>query len=463
MILKKNSMKGFHRNIKYLVFAILIVLSASCEKEYLYETPPPKVSQQTSTLEATLVTTAPTALNSSYWKSADYLKITASNVSTQLLYGDGLLNMTGIYDGLSAFNNGTDPGLTLKAAYDAEYLYVLAEWTDKDVDASNGSWLYNGPLDPKKLESSNEWTSQRNCDRLAFAFEIDAASSPAGNFSNKGCAASCHIVAGEPVMYPTTGKVDLWDWSMARSNPMGYAEDMVATADSFSTDDGQKVAYRNVAGTTDRSGPAFEWDGTSQSISLPSGQSAILDPGFYLFNKTLFTGDVARGDSIYHTLIPPGDCASCHGDVGQGGSATAINQIANNKKTRTALMAGMDNVADMSPYWDPLTIGERNDIVAYLRGLSGVPGYFLSVPTGSNADVTVVSNVTNIQIGNAMLANTNQHSKYQVLIKRKLKTNNGDDIQFNLLSQKSFKFGVALMDNDGINHIGSIVETLTFK
>jgi hypothetical protein len=74
-----------------------------------------------------------------------------------------------------------------------------------------------------------------------------------------------------------------------------------------------------------------------------------------------------------------------------------------------------------------------------------------------------VSNVTPLQIRDAMLPQTNHHTtKYQVLLKRKLVTNNADDVQFNP-SQGIYKFGVAVMDNDGKNHIGSTVETLTFK
>jgi hypothetical protein len=63
-----------------------------------------------------------------------------------------------------------------------------------------------------------------------------------------------------------------------------------------------------------------------------------------------------------------------------------------------------------------------------------------------------------------MFSSTNKHSKkYQVLIKRKLKTNHTDDVQFDLTTIKNYVFGVALMDNDGKNHIGSAKETLSFK
>ncbi|MCX6185485.1 MAG: hypothetical protein NTU43_00615 [Bacteroidetes bacterium] len=81
----------------------------------------------------------------------------------------------------------------------------------------------------------------------------------------------------------------------------------------------------------------------------------------------------------------------------------------------------------------------------------------------SSADIVAISNVTPTQISNSLFTSTNHHQKYQVLIKRKLKTTNPDDVQFDLNANKNYVFGVALMDNDGKNHIGSVKETLTFK
>jgi mono/diheme cytochrome c family protein len=460
VVLQTSNMKAIIR----IVFVMLILLTGvSCEKDYYFETPPPHVAHATSTLEVSRVTSAPASITSSYWRTADFLQVNSVNVSTAQLYVDGLMNMTGIYNGHSSFNNGADPGLILKAAYDNDNLYILAEWTDLDVDASNGSWLWNGPVDPLKADASAGWTSQRNCDHIAFAFDINAASSPAGNFSSAGCAASCHANGGSSQMHPDAGKADLWNWSLAKSAPLGFAEDMIATADSIADDGGQKMFARNAMSTSNRSGPAYEWDGTTQTVTLSNGSSSTLDPGFYLVNKTPFVGDIPRGDSIYHRTSAPGDCQSCHGGSGEGGSATAINLISMNKKSRATLMTNMDNVPDMAPYWGGLSGSDRDDIVAFLRGLSGVPGNYLVAPNGSNADIKAISNVTPVNIRNATLPATNQHTKYQVLITRKLKTNNGDDAQFDIASHATYTFGVALMDNDGKNHIGSTVETLTFK
>lgn len=451
-------MKRFPVIFKIFTAVLSVFYLSSCEKDYYYETPPPHVPQATSTLEAARVTSPPSALNSSYWKNADFLEVTAGNISTSRLYGDGFLNMTGTFLGLPDFNNGANAKLTLRAAYDNDNLYILAEWSDSVIDASNSSWLYNGPLDPRKADAANGWTSQRNGDNISFAFDIDNASSPAGTFANVGCAASCHTSGGNAFMYPTGGKVDIWNWSLARTNPLGYAADLIANSDSFAADNGDRIYYRNSVGTTARSGPAFEWDGTPQSVPGKSN----LDPAFYILNKTGFSGDAQNGYTIYHRPTPPGDCESCHGANGTGGSAQALNYIDFNRDSRADLYSKMDLVPDMVSYWGGLTASEKNDVVAYLRGLSGVPGYYLSTPTGSNADISVVSNVSSQNLNDALLSKSKSHT-YQVLITRKLNTNNPDDMKFDLAIQKTYKFGVAIMDNDGINHIGSVIETLTFK
>lgn len=454
---------NFYKN--FLFLGLILLLIGACEKDYNYTLPPkapPKVSQPSTTLEAYFTNTAPNTIASAYWKTANYLTVNAKDLSTGLLYDDGALNLTNTFSGLTTFSKGGDSKLTLKAGYDADYVYILAEWYDSTVNASQNSWLFNGSYDPlKPSESATEWTSQRNSDKLALAFEIANAVGPTGTFATVGCQASCHGTGSTAVMTPNSGTVDIWNWSLATSSPLGYAHDMTATATGFSHDAGGSFATRNSIGSSNRSGPAYEWDGTEQSITLPNGTKTLLDPSYYLLNKTPMKGNAVTGDAIYLAR-----CESCHGLNGIGAEAAGINSIGNNKKSRAGYIDAMDNVADMSGYWGTLNAQERDDIVAYLRGLSGTPGYYLTIPAvgTSSADITTIANVTSTDISNAMFASTNKHSKkYQILIKRKLKTNHADDVQFDLTTNKNYVFGVALMDNDGKNHIGSAKETLSFK
>jgi mono/diheme cytochrome c family protein len=419
-------------------------------------------------LEASKVTEPPltfTGLNS-YWKAADYLLVTTSNASTNVLFTDGQMNMTGTYTGMNAFAG--NPGLKLRAAYDDVNLYILAEWTDPQINMSFKNWYFNGPGDPlKSSETSNGWTSQRNSDGLAFAFEIDPASGPAGNFATVGCAASCHSSGINSNMRPDAGKVDFWNWSLARSG-MGYVQDMVAIRDSLADDSGTKLYARNSTGTTNRTGPAFEWNGTDQTVTLVDGKTATLNPGFYLLedHKTPFNGDIAAGNQIFHRATTPGECYSCHGNNGNGegynGDGAVLNIPFMNTKSRATLLYNMDRIEAMPNYWSGLNSNERENIVAYVRGLSGVPGYYLRTPSGSNADIRVLTNVTPINVRNASQFSPLEKT-YQVLLIRKLKTNNTDDIQFDLSASTSYKFGIAIMNNDSRNHIGSKIETLNFK
>lgn len=446
------------------IAAVIIVVN-SCVKDTVYV---PPVPVQTSTLEARKVTDPPLNITgfNSYWKTADYMLVNLANASTNLLNTDGLLNMTGTYTGMNSFP--VNPGLKLRAAYDDVNLYILAEWTDPQINMSFKNWLFNGPTDPlKSSESKTGWTSQQNSDGLALAFEIDPASGPAGNFTTVGCAASCHSSGINSNMKPDIGKVDLWNWSLARSG-MGYAQDMVSIKDSLSDDSGTKLYARNATGSTNRSGPEYEWDGTDQVVTLPDGKTATLSPGFYLLedHKTPFTGNVATGDQLFHRTTTPGMCYSCHGNDGNGigynGDGAVLNFPFMNTKPRATLLYNMDRIETMANYWSGLNSSERENIIAYVRGLSGVPGYYLRKPTGSNVDITVLTNVTPINVRDASQFSPLE-KKYQVLLIRKLKTNNTDDVQFDLSASTSYKFGIAIMNNDTRNHIGSKIETLNFK
>jgi mono/diheme cytochrome c family protein len=457
----KNKIKN---SIPYFSVLFLFVLALACKKDYNYEPPKPPQAGQTNTLEASPTLIAPKDVNHSYWNTANYYKVVAENMSTGTLYTDGWLNMTGTFDGLSDFNEGNNPNLVLKAAYDQENLYILAEWRDTTVNLSQGSWLFFGPSDPKKGDNADNWTSQRNADHIAFAFDVDGnASGAAGTFASVGCQASCHGTGPSANMQPLAGKVDIWDWNMATSVPMNYVHDKISTASGFSDDAGTPVAVRNAKILSDpsRSGPAYESDSSNQYYTNPFGQKVLLNKAFYILNKTDMVGNAADGRAIFED---PDKCFSCHGAGGTGGSDDLpVNGIAQNKKSRLALMTRMDNVPDMTPYWSPLSASQKDDVIAYLRGLSGVPGYYLQVPSGSCSDITTMSNITPINIDNAMDEDKNRHGTYKVLIIRKLKTNNADDVQFDLTKSREYKFGVALMDNDGKNHIGSKVITLTFK
>lgn len=451
--------KLVHIKKGYWLIFLMLGLLFECKYDLIQPPPGPVIPRATDTLQAAYVTTPPNSVNSPYWSTANYHPVTAVNLSTSNVYPDGLLNMTGTWTGLSDFNEGHSPNLIMKAAYDSVNLYILIEWNDTSLNLQYATWLYNGPADPLKTDTTGGWTGQQNNDKVSLAFEIQSASGPGGTFSNVGCSASCH----NDQMQLTSGSLDIWNWSLALSEPMGYSGDMVLTSSGLSYDAGQVIAAKNDAGSTNRSGPAYQWNGAVQNVTRGNGNASILDPAYFLLNTAPFVGNMVNGENAYNNTTY--GCFNCHGIGGKGAgqfdpSAPAfvnnpsINRVLFSKSSFLAWVISSSH--EGASYWNQMDSSQQTDVYAYIQGLSGVPGYYLQKPTGSNADIISASNV--------VLANVSSttNKQYQVLLIRKLNTGNPDDAVFTPAQKASYVFGVALMDNDGVNHIGSPKEILTF-
>jgi cytochrome c553 len=425
----KNNMK---RNGKIGLIFGLILFTASCTY-YTKEIFVPPVAEEKLSLEAVYVSTPPNSIGSSFWTTADYTKIAVSDIVKEKIASEnGLLNVNGMYNGLTDFNGGDSAKLTLKAAYDAENLYILVSWNDKSINISDGNWLYNGPNDPIKNSDTAGWTSQRSGDNMILAFKND------GNTK------------------------DIWKWSLAVSEPVGYAIDMNDQGSGWALDEGDKVYVRNAAGDDlFRSGPKYEWNGVSQEISRDPGGNTVLDPGYILFNKTEFTANIVNGETQYQQ-----NCAACHGKNGEGHAfidpeAPSLQEPGKyNRYTVDALNQSLSDSAVHAGYafWDRLSDQDIPDVVARLKAFSGIPGYYLQNPSGSSSDIHAVSSVNLAKI-NYGAANT----EYKVLLIRKLKTGHADDIQFDLAKSMQYEFDAFLQDNDHDNMIGGITRELTFK
>ncbi len=417
--------------MKTLRFSALTLMLCGCtyfERDPI-KYPQPDVPEATETLEASYVTTHPNKITSAYWKTADYLPVVAQELTIgQIPAEDGLYNVSGTLGGLSDFNLGKDPNIKLKAAYDNDSIYILVTWLDTTYNLSKGNWLYDGPADPDKAGSTSGWTSQRSEDQFTISFDNGGA------------------------------QRDVWNWSCALSEPMGFAIDMTENTGVLSNDAGNKTFVRNNAGTDNRGGPEYDWDGNEQTLQRKPAGFTILDPGFYLFNKKAFTGNVVNGNVIYQA-----ECAPCHGVIGDGeGFSNPVGIKLNipgqfNRLTRTALDAFASNASihEGAIHYQPLSNADRDDLFARLRGFSGVPGYYLQNPSGSNSDVRALSNM--------LLAKVDKYNSkgYSVLLIRSLTTPNADDISFDPESGV-YHFDFFLSDNDEVNRIGKETLQLTF-
>jgi Ethylbenzene dehydrogenase len=435
-----------------LGLAMTLIYFGACEYENFPEPTPPRQPQETLTLEASYSASPPLSIKHTYWEKADYRTIALQDISTGNMYDDGYLNLTGTFNGMSDFNGGVTQPLTMKAAYDQERLYVLLEWYDDDIDVSAESWLFDGPKDSNKSDATDGWTSQRGADMLSLAFDLNGGTSAAGTFTDVGCAASCHNNS----MKPQSGSVDIWKWSLALSDPLGYAIDMVADGtNGLTSDGGDEMAIRNSEGVTGRSGPKFQWDGNSQAYTRPDGKPTLLDPAFFLLNTEPVIGDPVLGNIAYKA-----ECASCHGENAEGGDGSRFNVPGGmNRFSQSSFdqYAASDDHSGKT-YYMSLNSAAKLDVFSRIKGYSGYHGYYLQTPSGSNADIWAVSNVSHVSINLST-----PRTVYKVLLVRDLITDNADDAQFETPSGKSFTYGVALMDNDGINHVGSVKEVLTFN
>ncbi|MFY0687920.1 MAG: hypothetical protein JXQ90_12185 [Cyclobacteriaceae bacterium] len=413
--------------LKFIRDILLVLLAFSCTY-YTNEPvkiPEPPRSDETEHLIAEYVATPPNTIRSAYWTTADYLLVDLQNlVEGQQPAEENYLNMSNMFDGIGDFNRGDSSGLKLKAAYDDAFVYILAEWTDQRLHASGPTWMYNGPIDPRQPAADTAgWTLQRASDKLILSFE------------------------GASIE-------DIWQWDLALSEPMGFAVDKVVENGNETYDAGDRMFIEN-----GEEGPEFEWDGVQQELTREPGGFTLLDPAYYILNKTPFAGDIENGYDIYDE-----ECALCHGYNGDGqgydwntGLRLNVEGVLNRmSRNGFALFAGANEHSGAS-HFTPLSDTEKDDLIAYIRGLAGVPGYYLDSPTGSSADIQTISS-----INLAKVSRSTDNPGITVLFRRALNTGSSDDIIFDPVIGE-YTFSAALSDGDLLNRVGENELTLKFK
>lgn len=414
---------------------VIIVLSGvvfSCESEKIF--PPkgylPANSESTEMLEAPYFWIAQDNLDAAYWKEANYIDVPLSDVSIMQSYPDGYLNMEGTYNGLSDFNLGKNPFLTIKAGYDSAHIYILVEWKDTLVNASSKLWKWDGPEDPLKNDTINGWTNQGNSDKLTLLFD-------------------------------NTTNTDVWKWDMALTAPFDMAQNLTASSDGNITEDSSLFSVNSVDNEP-RTGPEFEWNGVRQEIVLADGTKKLLDPGYYLLNefKTEIPGDIAAGKNVFNVKA---DCRFCHGYNGDGDAdgftnGGSLQGIFINRYTREGLVEFISSSAHEgagNQYWGRIKNNPEDilNLVTFLRGIAGLPGFVL-IPPAMQPDIKALSNIGTGSIGK-------YGDTYQVLFIRELDTEYPEDITFN--PSQEYTFSIRLSDNDELNYIGASNLKLIFK
>lgn len=398
----------------FLSAFILSILFISCESEKLPKPPDPRISEETSNLEAIYYIEDAISISASIWNNIDYVRVPLVNKVTNTESDPGVLHANNTFGGVSDFNNGDSVAMTVKALYDDEYFYVLVQWNDNTVHPSDKAWKY-------PAEDTNMWTAHYAPDRLFL-------------------------------QYTGTSEIeDVWQWNAALSAPLGYAIDQNRDKNgTVNHDAGKNMYVRNAVDSTNTGGPKYEWSGNMQNVSYANGDTLSIDPKYYLKDTISFEGDIALGAEKFEQ-----DCAECHGKNGDGELtddyplvyATRLNIGAYAAWSRDALLTFITSKGHEGKIHINLTEGDKINLMAFMRGIAGVPGYMLQKPEGSVADVRIESNF------NTYAVNVKENGYYKVMFKRKRETTNPDDIAFSPLDSVYLTINVSDGDND--NYIGS--------
>ncbi len=418
--------------IRSVILLSSFFVFAACEyrKNDAPKTPEPThVPVVTKDLEVAYVNTETVDVNSPIWQEIDYIAPEISDFITKKTDTDPkVLNTSGTYNGIVDFNKGDSINLKLRAIYNTEYLYILAEWNDNYANTSSKTRTFDGPHDPLQLtKDTTGWTSQLSSDNFYMTFS-DA----------------------------EQGVKDIWNWNAALSAPLGYAIDKHINTDGDTvSDSGTEMYMRNSVDGTNASRPKYEWSGNLQNVTYSPQKTLAIDPAYYLLDTVAFIGNAGNGSVIFDN-----ECSHCHGYAGTGvgpdAYAVNLNNTVFNNYTRKAIVeAGLSESHDGKSHFEKLNASDKDDLLAYLRGIAGVPGYVLQLPTESAADVTAVTTFNTFKV------KPSNNGTYKVLFKRKLNTGYTDDISFSPSNQ--IQLSVHISDNDEINRIGAEGILVIFK
>lgn len=396
--------------LKKLIFVALFTVSLlqGCEYDQL---PGPNTPRETVEVEAIYIKSAsPVLSNSPKWNEANFTKVSLSDLTTGQSYGEGYRNANGTINGISGLGGSEKVDLTLKAMYDDEYVYILALWNDSTLNVQYKNWLWE-----------DKWLRTGNTDQLIIKFEMG-------------------------------GRKDVWQWSAAMSEPMGYAIDGIEEENGILHDEGD-VTFESYDSESVK--PSFEWNGESPIFTKPSGFPSILDPAYFIAGTTDYIGDPSTGSILFAE-----NCGACHGNYGETGYSIddygkSLDPVNLNRWSRKTLDEFIrSEIHDGRIVFATLDYIDKANLFGYMRGVGSIPGFLIQEPSGSAADVEAQTFLSLVKV-NTM------NSNYAVMFKRKLQTGMSDDIQFKPAMDR-VKFDILISDNDDLNFVGALNKELLF-
>ncbi|MEI7770341.1 MAG: ethylbenzene dehydrogenase-related protein [Chloroflexales bacterium] len=183
------------------------------------------------------------------------------------------------------------PTVSIQAAYDGQYIVIRSEWADATNSLKDDTWTWDGKA----------FTQEGEQDFIGFIW-------PIGNnatFASKGCAATCHNTNADQEKWwmgsdSADVRYDGWFWMAARTNSVGYADDISWSVLSDPNDMGSP----RVDDAVDSGGPVENTNGDKNNPApiFMSGKDLkspiLLDADKVAFDAAkakLATGDTVPG------------------------------------------------------------------------------------------------------------------------------------------------------------------------
>lgn len=375
----------------YLVLGVLIMATYSCTHDDELIIPPGGPGGPGAELIA-LKTSTPPAIDGivdAGWDAAEKL-----NTTTEVPHLDN--NVFQGYEGLQH-------EVSVRALYDDDNIYFLAEWKDTRQDLNRQTWYFDPATSRWAQEDrvplfDNDGNITRQAfyeDKFSFLFNVDNSTE---GWDASTCYATCHTneseADGYARHYTQPGEtVDMWHWKSVRTGPNMQSDDQYQNdtqPNGRHSDDKISGGYTN----------------NIVSLKLPGSVVVVDVPKYFIPNKSYY----------YWITI----------DEINDGTAKEIT--------------GVD--ADGILYYDGGTI-DPNTETKYQRdgettGEFGMPSIYTEVLVGSRGDITAKGVYAN--------------GVWTLEMQRALKTGDtkAQDVDFSSLVD--LPFGIGVFDNAGIAH-----------
>ena len=317
-------------------------------------------------------------------------------------------------DGTQIFRGyaGQTQESTLRALYDDEYIYFLAEWKDEKKSTTRDTWYFDPATSLWAQESrwplfdaaGNKTRDAFYEDKYAILWDVD--NSTVG-WPAQTCFATCHTglpAADGGARHYTAAAgetVDMWHWKQARTSFYG------------------------------------QFDDQRQDETQPNGRHSDEGQGGYTNNaQTLNNGTADVSVPLY--FIPGREYYNW----------ITIDEI---NSGEAKLITGVDATGILT--YDSGTI-DPNTEVGYERdgatsGKFGMPSVWVRPSDGSRGDITAIGVYTG--------------SSWILEFKRKLSTGDATGADVDFSSLEDFPFGIATFNNAAIAHGTKAFLTLKFE